>query len=38
MATLHQFTNNANYLISSLTEIEPHTAILNQPEGSKEKR
>ena len=25
------------YLITSLTEIEPHTAITNQPEESKEK-
>ena len=30
--------NDSKYLNSSLTEIEPHAAITNQPEESKEKR
>ena len=30
--------NDSKHLTSSLTEIEPHTAITNQPEESKEKR
>ena len=30
--------NDSKYLISSLAEIEPHTAITNKPEESKEKR
>ena len=32
-----QVYNDSKYLISSLTEIKPHTAITNQPEESKEK-
>ena len=30
--------NDSKHLTSSLTEIEPHTAITNQPEESKEKK
>ena len=36
-ATPHQFTKYTNYLINSLNQIEPDTAMTNQPEESKYK-
>ena len=38
MAILHQFTIILNTELVPWTEIEPQTAITNQPEESKEKR